>query len=322
MNIAKIAKLAGVSPATVSRYLNDGYVSREKREIIKRVIDETGYIPLASAQTLRTRKNYLIGVIVPKISSESVARMVNGITEAIKDTKYNIILANTDNDVEKELDFLRIFKSNTVDGVILSGTIFTRKHHNILKDYEKPFVVIAQNENRYSCVYHDDYSAGYQACSHLINQGCRKIGAVYCTLKDKCAGKARLDGFLKALEDFGLEADKSLMCESLFTIEDGALAMEKILKNGIPDGVFCATDTLALGARQMISAHNLIIGKDIKMVGVGDSKMSKSLVPPLSSVHLHYKTCGFEGAKMLLEKLKNDSENRVELKLANELIER
>mgnify|MGYP000396964691 CR=1 FL=1 len=100
MNISMIAQLAEVSTATVSRYLNNGYVSEQKRKRIQAVIEQTGYTPSSSAQTLRTGRNNLIGVIVPKISSESVSRMVDGITEVVNNAGYQVLLANTGNNTE------------------------------------------------------------------------------------------------------------------------------------------------------------------------------------------------------------------------------
>ena len=103
MNINEIAKLAGVSRATVSRYLNNGYVSSEKKEVIRRVIQETGYQPSSQAQTLRTKKTSLIGVILPKINSDTISREVEGISDILTRRGYQLILANTNNDVEEEL---------------------------------------------------------------------------------------------------------------------------------------------------------------------------------------------------------------------------
>ena len=93
MNIAEIAKMAGVSKAAVSRYLNNGYISEEKREAIRKVVEETGYRPSVQAQTLRTRKTRMIGVIVPKISSTSVARVVEGILSTLNERGYQMLLA-------------------------------------------------------------------------------------------------------------------------------------------------------------------------------------------------------------------------------------
>ena len=105
MNINEIAQLAGVSRATVSRYLNDGYVSTEKREKIRAVIEQTGYQPSSQAQTLRTKKTKLIGIILPKINSETISRMAAGVSEVLNKKGYQIILANTDNSIQEELKY-------------------------------------------------------------------------------------------------------------------------------------------------------------------------------------------------------------------------
>ena len=97
MTIKEIAKLAGVSSAAVSRYLNGGYVSDEKKEQIKKVIDETGYQPSAQARMLRTKKACLIGVVVPKINSESISRITAGIEKVLSERNYQMLLAGTDN---------------------------------------------------------------------------------------------------------------------------------------------------------------------------------------------------------------------------------
>ena len=122
MNIAEIAKRAGVSSAAVSRYFNDGYISEEKREKIRRVVEETGYRPSVQAQTLRTKKTKMIGVIVPKVASASIGRVVEGILSVLNGRKYQMLLAVTQNDPEKELEYLDAFSEKQVDGVILVAT--------------------------------------------------------------------------------------------------------------------------------------------------------------------------------------------------------
>ena len=97
MNINEIAWLAGVSRTTVSRYLNNGYVSEEKKEKIRKVIEETGYQPSTQAQMLRTKKTKLVGVVLPKINSDTISREVAGISDVLAKRGYQIILANTNN---------------------------------------------------------------------------------------------------------------------------------------------------------------------------------------------------------------------------------
>ena len=103
MTIKEIAQLAGVSSAAVSRYLNGGYVSAEKKEQIRKVIEETGYRPSAQARILRTKKACLVGVVVPKINSESISRVTAGIEQVLSRRGYQMLLASTDNDPAKEL---------------------------------------------------------------------------------------------------------------------------------------------------------------------------------------------------------------------------
>ena len=107
MNINEIARLAGVSRATVSRYLNDGYVSEEKKQAIRTVIEKTGYEPSQQARNLRSKVTKLIGVIIPRIQSEAVSRMVAGISEVLSKEGYQLLLANTDNNAKEELIELR-----------------------------------------------------------------------------------------------------------------------------------------------------------------------------------------------------------------------
>ena len=144
MNIADIAKLAGVSPAAVSRYLNQGYLSQEKREAIRKVIEETGYRPMVQAQILRTRRTKTIGVILPKIDSFSIGSIVAGIDSVLEQKGFQILLADTHNDPDKEKEYLDSFDDQRVDGVILIATVFTSKHVAILKKSRVPVVVVGQ----------------------------------------------------------------------------------------------------------------------------------------------------------------------------------
>ncbi|MCC8069882.1 MAG: LacI family transcriptional regulator [Ruminococcus sp.] len=323
MNISKIAELAKVSPATVSRYLNNGYISEEKKERISKVIKETGYIPSQSAQTLRTKKNYLIGVIVPKINSESISKMVQGITLQLKNTKYNLLLANTDNSTDKELEFLSIFKKSTVDGVILIGTIITKKHHQIIDDYTKPIVILGQFDKDISCVYYDDFGAARGATEKLIRSGCKDIAYIGVTNEDKSAGMSRLDGFKFALEKNHLVINERLIHECDFTSDSGYKCMDRILSMGQRfDGLFCATDNIALGAMKCLKEHNIGVPNYVKIISVGDSNISNLCTPTLSTAHLYYVNGGESACNLLLESLEKDMNMVKHYRLGYEIISR
>lgn len=203
MNINEIARLAGVSRATVSRYLNDGYVSEEKKQAIRTVIEKTGYEPSQQARNLRSKVTKLIGVIIPRIQSEAVSRMVAGISEVLSKQGYQLLLANTDNNTKEELKYLRIFRKNQVDGIIFMGTMFSKEHLKEMQEVDVPIVVAAQELDNYSCVYQDDYHAACKATEALLVHG-KTYGYIGVTAKDKAVGGARKKGFLDTLQKAGI----------------------------------------------------------------------------------------------------------------------
>lgn len=302
MNITKIAELAGVSRATVSRYLNNGYVSQDKRERIQKVIDKTGYVPSSQAQTLRTKKTKLIGVIVPKISAEPVSRMVEGLSAELSREGYNLLLGNTGLSLEKELAFLSTFSSNQVDGIIMIGTAFTKKHLERMERLSVPLVVLGQRVEGYSCVYHDDEGAARALTARLLAGGCRRIGYLGVADEDRAAGLGRKRGYLSALSEAGIPLDTGLMCTGEGSDRAGYESASKLLKSK-PDGLFCATDAVAAGALELLREQGLRVPQDVQVTGVGGSGLARFLSPKLTSAHYCYKTSGEEAARMLLEAL-------------------
>lgn len=318
MTINEIAKMAGVSRATVSRYLNDGYVSEEKKERIAGVIAETGYIPSSQAQMLRSKKTGLIGVIIPKISSDSIGRMVDGIGEELAKEGYQLLLASTNNNEREEVRYLQTFRNNYVDGVILIGTIFRKEHRKALEEMEVPVVILGQQYEGYACVYQDDCHSARDV-AELLTKSCRHIAYIGVTPKDKAVGAARKKGFQTALSSKGLEpvAEKQIA----FRMEEGYQAMKQIVET-IPyiDGVFCATDMIAAGALQYLGEAGL--ERKVCVTGMGDSRIATILQPSLSTVHFHYKSSGREAARLLIEMLQKSEDVRKEIKMGYQIIER
>lgn len=323
MTINEIAELAGVSRATVSRYLNQGYVSCEKKERIKKVIEETGYQPSVMAQNLRNKSTRYIGVIIPKINSDSISRMVYGIGKILNAEGYQLLLGNTNNRETEELKYLHLFRENHVDGIILIGTIFTPQHRLLLKSLTVPVVVASQHLNGYSCVYSDDYHAAADITELLCKKG-HCFGFLGPTVKDKAVGQNRKQGFLDTLKAHGFSISETAMAETGFHMESGFEAAKKLLeRNPQIDSLFCATDTIAAGALQYLQESGRQVPSDIQIVSIGDSSIARVCYPPLTTIHLHYKTIGMESARMLLEQIKGStSAVSREIKLGYEIIQR
>ena len=321
MDITTVAKLAGVSRATVSRYLNDGYVSDEKRRAIARVIKDTGYIPSRQAKILRTGKTNLIGVIIPKINSASVSRMVAGLSSVFNESQYQMLLANTDNRENKEIDYLRVFtEKDRVDGIILVGTILTPEHERALKNLRIPLIVLGQAFDGFSCVYHDDYHAVREITSHILNRE-TKPAYIGVTELDIAAGQSRHMGFLDACAEKNIEVPKKAQMESDFSVDSAYLACERLL-DVYPevDTIVCASDSIAFGAITCLREFGRSVPEDVQVTGVGDSDLSKVITPSLTTIHHHYKTSGMEAAKMLIGAMDKEDTIVRDIRMGYELL--
>lgn len=320
MNINEIARRAGVSRATVSRYLNNGYVSQEKRELIGRIIRETGYVPSQRGQQLRTGKTHLVGIIMPKINSQSVSRMVAGITNVLAQNRYQVVLANTENHENRELEFLELFAGrNHVDGIILIATVFTQMHMQTLSSLSIPTVVLAQHLPGHPCVYHDDYQALYDITSLVLKKAKRPafLGVLE---KDEAAGKERHRGFVDACTDAGLVVLPDAQQVVGFDADSGYFGAERILDT-VPDvdTIVCATDEIAFGAMMCMHEYGRRVPDEVQITGVGDSLLSRIARPSLTTVHLYFKTSGARAASLLLEEMRGHSDKPQEIRMGYDI---
>ncbi len=323
MNISEFAKEAGVSVSAVSRFFNDGYLSEDKRATIEAALERTGYMPSYSARTIRTKVTKLVGVILPKLSSESISRVTEGISEVLSEEGFELLLVNTANDYKREITSLELFRQNRVDGVILLASVFTDLHRSLLSKMRVPTVIVGQQLKGFNCVCHNDLGAAYSMTKLMLDKGAKRPAFIGANPEDKAAGRDRRSGFEKAVTEAGLNVDPKL-CEIAQFSMDSGYEKAKLLFSGKkkPDCLFCATDNIAAGAMLYCHENNISIPGDVMIGAVGDSRMGKVLYVPLSSVHLHYKTAGCEGARMLLSEMKNGSEVHRILQLEYDIVER
>lgn len=349
MTIKEIAQLAGVSSAAVSRYLNGGYVSDEKKEQIRKVIEETGYQPSAQARILRTKKACLVGVVVPKINSESISRVTAGIEQVLSRRGYQMLLASTDNDPGKEITYLKLFENYPVDGIILIGTVITTGHKKFLKDSKVPVVVVGQYTKYANCIYHDDYGAG-KAMGRLAaaelkkawketGESRGKIAYIGVTKEDKAVGVSREDGFRSGLKSEGMLLEPDYVKTVEFTMDSGYHAALELLEQKQDIRIIsCATDTIAAGAIEAILVYSrqnvprsaaesgtrmqyVLNHSGIRVTGFGDNQFLKAVTGGIPTVHFGYKTSGIRGAELLLDVIERGEKIPIEMKLGFRLEE-
>jgi LacI family sucrose operon transcriptional repressor len=327
MTIIEFAKIAGVSKSTVSRYFNNGYVSPEAVEKIKLAIEKTGFQPQRQAQAMRTKKTNLIGVIIPKISTETAPRVVEGIADELNAHGYDILIANTNLMIEKEIEYLKIFKNSHVDGIIFMATKVTEEHLKVMEEVNVPIVVVAQNIDEYPSVYHDDYNASRDAVKYLIDRGHKNIGFIGVYEEDISVGVERKKGYIDALRENNIEVKEPLIKIGNFEVQSGYRLAEELMNlKEKPTAIFAVTDNIAAGAIEFLNENNRRIPDDVAVVGMGDSRISRFINPKLTTVHFFYKTSGVEAASMMMELLNqgvNSSKNILKKeKLPYRLIER
>lgn len=325
MNINEIAKIAGVSNATVSRYLNGGSISQKTKEKIAAIIEETGYQPSMSARMMRTGLSNYIGVILPKINSESVSRMMAGLTEVFDDNGYEVLLGNANQSMERELRFLDLFKNREMAGMVLFGTIVSREHIEVLKTLKIPFVILGQKVQGFSSVYFDDYHSAYELTQCLLEAPVKRFAYIGVTERDVAAGLTRKRGVFDALKSAGYPMDRLVQEESGFSVPSGKECMERIWKR-YPDvdAVFCATDSIAVGAMMYLREQGVRVPDQVRLTGIGHDQKSDIVSPQLTTADYYYRSSGREAASILLDLIRYQKEGITtrELKLGYEILRR
>ena len=322
MTINEIAALSGVSRATVSRYLNHGYVSGEKKERIKKVIEETGYQPSTQAQMLRAKKTSCIAVLISDIAATKSSRMLHGISEVLMNKGYQCLLYNTENNSKKECEYLRQLTTNRIDGIIFIGTPFSKEHHKIMKGNSVPFVVLGQQVKEYSCVFADEYGAAKELTKSALQKGYNHafLGSF---LEEDVSERERLYGFLDAHFDIDHTIEDYQCMKVDASFQGGFDGAKELLKNFTEiDTIVCAFDELAAGVIAYLNEIHKMIPKEIQVLSFGDDVISKVTTPTITTVHFYNKTSGIEAANILMNIIENNFTIRKEMKMGYQIIKR
>ncbi len=306
MTMKELAELAGVSSSAVSRYLNGGSLSQDKRDRIHRAIEETGYQPDPAAQMLRTGTTRHIALIIPKLDSESVSRAARGISNTLLEKGYLTLLADTNNDPDKEVEYLKLFQNRQVAGIILLATVLTPQHEELLKTSSIPIVVIGQQFRQVPCVYHDDFGAAYELTKLHIARGRTRLALIGIPDSDVAVGRNRRRGVESAMRENGLDPETLIIEYGDFSLDSGRDAMKRILNSGVlPDSVICATDRMAFGALEVLKEAGIAVPDTISVSGFDDNWACSHVSPKLTSVRFYYAESGITAAELLLEMIES-----------------
>jgi len=310
LTLEKVGQLAGVSRSTVSRVIN-GHpsVSGEVRERVWNVIRETGYQPHAAARSLVTRRTQIIGVIIP----ESVARLfvdpffpllLGGITATCNTRGYHLMLSLFNGPANPEELYRRLVHSGHLDGVVVASARLDDPLVCRLLQDEVPFILVGRHvDDRVRYVDADNVGGARMAVEHLIRLGHRCIGAITGPLGTP-AGADRLIGYRRALEASRIAVQEDLVVEGDYSKGSGATGMQQLLP-AQPSAVFCASDSMAIGALETIREAGLRVPDDIALVGFDDVPVATAVEPALTTVRQPIEGLGTMAAELLLNLLEN-----------------
>ncbi|MCD6156184.1 MAG: LacI family DNA-binding transcriptional regulator [Candidatus Atribacteria bacterium] len=308
-SIKDVAKLAGVSIATVSRVINNsGKVSSEKRSRVIEAIEKLNYQPNLLARGLRQQKTRLVGCLVPDVENLVFAGLAKYIEEFLSACGYNVILCNTNNDKNKEKNYLSILIQRKVDGIIFSrvsdeSILFMSSH---LK--RVPYVVLDRTlEIEFApTVKLDNFLGGLLAAQHLVEMGHRRFACITGPLKIKLC-RERLEGFREGLRMAGIDLREEYIFESNFKIDGGKEAALKMLAAGdLPTAIFAHNDMMAFGAIQVFRDKELSIPEDVSVVGFDNLPICELVSPPLTTVAQPFEKMAYLGVKLLDSLIKNE----------------
>ncbi|WP_439838936.1 LacI family DNA-binding transcriptional regulator [Aeromonas caviae] len=306
MSVQKIARLAGVSVATVSRVLNNiESVKPKNREKVLSVINELNYKPNLLARQLRTAKSKMLLVLVSNIANPFCADVVKGIELEAEKNGYHILLCNACSDVSRSQSSLSLLSGKMVDGVITMDALSHLPELTKLIG-DSPWVQCAEfaDAANVSCVGIDDKDASRFAIQKFIEQGRNKIAMINHDLNYKYA-QLREDGYREEIDTNHCDYKKIQYADEL-SYEAGKEAMSALLLNAEkPDAVFAVSDTLAVGALKAIEDAGLKVPDDIAVIGFDGTELGTMINPKLSTIQQPSENIGREAVRLLLNHIDN-----------------
>lgn len=327
LTLDDIARMAGVSPSTVSRVLNNLVGTRSKaREQVLKVLAETGFQPNAAARSLASQRSHVIGLLIPAPASTilhnpTVLQLAEVVTQACHERDYLLSLFLLSSDTSERQILPKMTRKGFIDGLIVRGADDRASDPllHTLSDSGLPFVSFGRpiDLDTVSYVTTDNMTAAYNATRHLLNLGRRRIALLVGSL-EPYASQERLIGYRKALADHRLPINEQLI--AVAGMNDSYGATQRLLKHS-PDAIFLPT-RMALDVLRVLREANLRVPDDIALIGFEDLPLAQQTDPPLTTVSQPMEAIGKHLVGMLLDIMENGADPARRLIFPQELVVR
>jgi len=304
IRLTEVAKLAGVSPITASRFFrNPEALSSGKRARVESAANELGYVPNLAARALASQRTEVIGVLIPSLTNNVFSDVLRGIYDALDGSRYSIQLANTRYSIFQEEKLLRLFLAQKPTGLIVTGINQTAESRSIMESVACPIVQIMEigPSPIDMMIGFSHYEAAKAGISHLLEQGYQRIGFLGARMDPRV--QRRLEGYQAAMSDAALFDPRRVVTTatpSSVTL-GGTLLGDLLAKAPDVEAVFCGNDDIALGALFECQRRHMSVPEQMAIVGFNDLEFMSSAVPTLTSVRTNRYEMGRDAAVMLIE---------------------
>ncbi len=322
--IRDVAKIAGVSIATVSRVINfPEKVGVETRKRVFRAMEVCRYKYNALARGFATKRSHTFGLIVPTITNPIFAESTRGIQDFANEQGYQVILGNSDYQYEKEAKMVEVLRERQVEGLIITTTNLKGETLKSLLDDRFPFVLLYSTVRRgpISAVGVDNFLGGYRATEHLIHFHHRRIAMLAGAFNCSDRSFHRWHGYKRCLKDNHIPYDPDLVLKTEYSLARGREGVKSLLSlKNPPTAIFCSNDFLALGAMEGAREAGISLPQDLSIVGFDDMQIASSVTPALTTIRQPAYEMGELGTKILLHHIGNKAYKPVHKILETRLV--
>lgn len=328
-NLKTIAALAGYSTTTVSRVLNGlGPKYRISERTCKKILDiaqEKNYTPSIVAQSLRLKKSNAIGLIVPDISNPFFAQLARIITSESRKRGYSIILADSEDNTDTEIELLKVLVDRKVDAIIIAPTSDRRDHIDNVISHGTEVIMVDRyfEDSNIPYVTSDNYYGAIEATNFLIDNGHRSLACIQGSTKT-LPNKKRVQGFIDACENKSV-TDFNIVGKS-FSIQNGYLETKLLLSSknyNKPTAILCLSTMTLLGALKALKEANLSIPDDVSVIAFDNQLFLEYINPPITTIAQSIDEIGTVSINVLIDKLEDESiDLNINIKLRPQIIHR
>jgi LacI family gluconate utilization system Gnt-I transcriptional repressor len=313
--IRDVSRLAGVSRMTVSRVLSDPeLVLPATREKVLKAVADLGYVPDKTAGSLSSRRTGFIALMLPTLTNANFAAVAHGLTEALREADYHLLIAYTDYDMAEEERQLRNLLARRPEAIVLTGAMHRRNASRMLMAADVPVVEIADLPSQpiEHAIGFSNYQVGRTAARYLLDRGFTRIGALAASSDGEVTdhrGEERMRGFEDELSLSRLSTDRVFRHGTApVSFHHGAAAFRALVEQ-YPDveAVFAVSDLSAVGAVMEAQRMGLRIPDDISIMGFGDFEIGREINPALTTILVDFHALGVRTGKMLVDLLARDT---------------